>query len=122
LRKFAVIRKGFDVRPKAGKGRTGVGARSFAPLAVFAPVAFSLAACAGLPQIGGAPLPPEGTQAQPIYRDLADIPDPPPITPMEANQGTIQALTEDRAKTAQAAEDLRRQPFNQPDSATQPGF
>jgi hypothetical protein len=38
------------------------------------------------------------------------------------NRSTIEALTTDRAKTAQAAQDLRRQPFMQPDPATKPGF
>jgi len=98
-------------------GRAGVG--------VILPLlgACALAACAGLPSVGGRPLPPEGSQAaEPIYRDLADIPAPPSITPPDVNQGMIEALTADRAKTAQAAEDLRRQPFDQPDPATKLGF
>jgi len=81
-----------------------------------------LGACGGLPKIAGSPLPPEPMAAKPVYRDLADIPAPPTVTPPEMNQGTIQTLTDDRAKTAQAADDLRREPFNQPDSAIQPGF
>jgi hypothetical protein len=72
--------------------------------------------------IGGAPVPPDPTDVRPVYRDLADIPDAPSVTPSEMNEDTIQALTQDRAKTAQAAQDLRRQPFDQPDSATQSGF
>jgi len=88
------------------------------------PLAFiaGLGACAELPRIGGSPLPPLMDEPAPVYRDLADIPAAPAITPQEENDSTIQALTEDRAKTAQAAEDLRRQPFMQPDSDTKPGF
>jgi hypothetical protein len=41
---------------------------------------------------------------------------------MADNEMTIEGLAQDRAKTAQAAEDLRRQPFMQPDSDTKPGF
>ena len=58
----------------------------------------------------------------PVYRDLADIPEPPPVTPQAANDMTIETLAEDRAKTAHAADDLRRQPFMQPDSDIKPGF
>ena len=100
------------------KGR----ARAFAPLGLAALSAFALGACGGLPEIDGAPLPPEPMQAKPVYRDLADIPLPPAVTPPAMNDGTIQALMKDRATTAQTADDLRRQPFNQPDSAKQPGF
>jgi hypothetical protein len=59
---------------------------------------------------------------EPVYRDLADIPPAPSVTPMADNEMTIEGLAQDRAKTAQAAEDLRRQPFMQPDSDTKPGF
>jgi hypothetical protein len=86
------------------------------------PVLFALGACAELPRIAGAPLPPAKDEPPPMYRDLADIPEPPPITPVAENESTIQTLTEDRAKTAQAAEDLRRQPFDQPDNSKLPGF
>jgi len=88
-------------------------------------LALILAACAGLPAIGGRPLPPATGQAgAPLYRDLAGIPDPPPISLPEANQAAIQSLTMDRARTAEAAEDLRRQPFAPPDPAPPlpPGF
>ena len=83
----------------------------------------ALAACAGLPAIEGKQLPKDTSPAGPtVYRDLADIPEPPPISPPEANQEAIQSLMMDRAKTAQTAEDLRQQPFNMPDSSTPPGF
>ncbi|HXJ01146.1 MAG TPA: hypothetical protein VNH44_07975 [Micropepsaceae bacterium] len=107
---------------QAEKGEKRGRARSFAPLTGFVPLVLVLAACSGLPKINGAPLPPEKGDANPVYRDLADIPDPPQITATETNQGTVKALTEDRANTAQAAEDLRRQPFDQPDPATHSGF
>jgi hypothetical protein len=86
-------------------------------------MAVALAACAGLPAIGGQQLPKETAPAvPPSYRDLADIPEPPAVSPPEANQEAIQSLTMDRAKTAQTAEDLRRQPFTMPDPSTPPGF
>ena len=81
-----------------------------------------LAACSSLPRIGGSPLPPETSAVEPVYRDLADIPPAPSVTPQPDNEVTIKGLAEDRAKTAQAAEDLRQQPFMQPDSDTKPGF
>jgi hypothetical protein len=82
----------------------------------------ALVACAGLPKIDGAPLPPEPMQTKPVYRDLADIPAPPAISPPEMNQAAIQALMKDRAAAVETADNLRRQPFTQPDSAVQPGF
>jgi hypothetical protein len=57
-----------------------------------------------------------------VYRDLADIPDAPRVSPPEANQEAIQSLMMDRANTAQTAEDLRRQPFNMPAPSMPPGF
>lgn len=86
-------------------------------------LAAALAACAGLPAIEGEQLPKEPSPAAPtVYRDLADIPDPPPISLPKANQEAIESLMMDRAKTAQTAEDLRRQPFVMPDPSTAPGF
>ncbi len=86
-------------------------------------MAVGLAACAGLPTIGGQQLPKDPTPAMaPVYRDLADIPEPPPVSPPEANQEAIQALMADQGKTAQTVEGLRRQPFTMPDPFTPPGF
>jgi hypothetical protein len=119
---IAAIRKGFGVRRTAERGEIRGAARAFASLLVQTAAVLVLAACSGLPEINGAPLPPEKNAARPIYRDLADIPDPPTVAAPEMNESAIETLTEDRAKTAQAAEDLRRQPFNQPDSANHPGF
>jgi hypothetical protein len=82
----------------------------------------ALAACSALPRIGGQNLPPDTAQATPlVYRDLADIPDPPPISAPETNEAAIQALAAEREKAAEAAEALRRQPFTMPDPATPPG-
>jgi len=83
----------------------------------------ALAACAGLPTIGGQNLPKEtAPTTPPVYRDLADIPEPPVISPPEANEAAIESLMADRAKTAQTAEELRRQPFTMPDPAMTLGF
>jgi hypothetical protein len=115
---FAVIRKGVEVRAMAatGRNRRWVG---FLPSLV----AVALAACAGLPAIEGEQLPKEPSPAAPVvYRDLADIPEAPAISPPAANQEAIQSLMMDRAKTAQTADDLRQQPFTMPDPSTPPGF
>ena len=86
-------------------------------------MAVALAACAGLPAIGGEQLPKDTSPAGPVvYRDLADIPEAPPISPPAANQAAIESLMTDRAKTAETAEDLRGQPFNMPDPSTPLGF
>ena len=86
------------------------------------PALFAVGACAALPRIGGEPLPPDKGEPAPVYRDLADIPQPPVVTPHSENESTIQTLTEDRAKTARAAEDLRKEPFDQPNTSKPPGF
>jgi len=115
---FAVIRKGVEVRAMAAAGekRRWVG---WVPSLI----AVALAACSGLPTIGGEQLPKDTSPAGPIvYRDLADIPEAPPVSPPDANQEAIQSLMMDRAKTAETADDLRRQPFNMPDPSTPPGF
>ena len=64
----------------------------------------ALGACAG------------GTAAG--FRDLADIPERPGVTAREENERAAQSLMEDRARTAQAAEGLRDQPFDQPEPAS----
>jgi hypothetical protein len=86
-------------------------------------MAVALAACAGLPAIEGEQVPKDTAPAGPtVYRDLADIPEAPAISPPAANQEAIQSLMMDRAQTAQTAEDLRRQPFNMPDPSMPLGF
>ena len=99
-----------------GRNRRGMGF-------VASLLSVALAACAGLPSIGGQALPKETAPATPpVYRDLADIPEPPVISPPEANQAVIESLAADRAKTAETAEELRRQSFTMPDPATTLGF
>jgi len=110
--------EGVEVRAMAAEGRNRR-RMGFLPSLL----AVALAGCANLPAIEGEQLPKDASPAGPtVYRDLADIPDPPPISPPKANQEAIESLMMDRAKTAQTAEDLRQQPFNMPDSSTPPGF
>lgn len=52
-----------------------------------------------------------------VFRDLADIPERPAVTAREMNDQALEALKEDRARTAQAAEDLRSEPFAPPEPA-----
>ena len=102
----------------AARGRNWRG-KGFLPLVFI----LALSACAGLPAIGGQNLPKDTAPAPPpVYRDLADIPDPPKVSAPEENQEAIDSLSADRAKTAQTAEELRRQPFTMPDPATTLGF
>jgi len=115
---FAVIRKGVEVRAMAAAGGKRHSVRVVSAL-----IAVALAACSGLPTIEGEQLPKDTGPATPtVYRDLADIPEAPRVSPPETNQEAIQSLMMDRAKTAETAEDLRRQPFNMPDPSMPPGF
>ena len=52
-----------------------------------------------------------------VFRDLADIPERPAVTAREANDLAVEALKEDRARTAQAGEDLRTEPIVPPEPA-----
>jgi hypothetical protein len=52
-----------------------------------------------------------------VFRDLADIPERPEVTAPEVNTRATQSLEEDRARTAQAAERLRNEPFSPPEPA-----
>ena len=83
-------------------------------------MAVALVACTHLPVIEGEQLSKEMSPA--VYRDLADIPDAPRVSPPATNQEAIGSLMMDRAKTAQTAEDLRQQPFDMPDPSTPLGF
>ena len=76
---------------------------------------FALAA-AGLGGCQGA----SGTMVQ--FRDLADIPEKPAVTAREVNDQAAQSLAEDRARTAQAIEDLRNEPFSPPEPAPPVSF
>lgn len=51
------------------------------------------------------------------YRDLADIPERPDVTAREVNDQAAKSLADDRARTAQAIESLRNEPFTQPEPA-----
>ena len=51
------------------------------------------------------------------FRDLADIPERPDVTARGVNEQAEQALAEDRARTAQAIERLRSEPFAAPEPA-----
>jgi hypothetical protein len=51
------------------------------------------------------------------YRDLADIPERPGVTERAVNDEAVEALKEDLARTAQAAEGLRSEPFSSPEPA-----
>ena len=51
------------------------------------------------------------------YRDLADIPERPGVTARAVNDQAVESLMEDRARTAQAAESLRSEPFSPPEPA-----
>jgi hypothetical protein len=52
-----------------------------------------------------------------VFRDLADIPERPAVTAREVNELAVESLKEDRARTAQAAEDLRVEPIVPPEPA-----
>jgi hypothetical protein len=51
------------------------------------------------------------------FRDLADIPERPDATAREVNDQAAKSLADDRARTAQAVESLRSEPFTQPEPA-----
>ena len=49
-----------------------------------------------------------------VYRDLADIPERPAVTPMSENEQAVDNLADARVKTIEAAEDLRREAVTTP--------
>ena len=73
--------------------------------ALLALVAVALGGCLGSPD------------TMVVFRDLADIPERPDVTAREVNDQAAQSLEEDRARTAQAIEDLRNEPFTPPEPA-----
>ena len=84
---------------------------------------FALAACGTVPTIGGRPLPAIGAEATgTTYRDLADIPNLPRVSPPEENQAAIEGLAAERSRTGEAAGELRRQPFTPPEPAPRVDF
>jgi hypothetical protein len=72
------------------------------------------AGCAIRPN-GFGPVLEEGPR--PVYRNLADLPEKPPVLMGEAAERAKETLTEDRAMAAAAADKLRREPFTTPDPA-----
>jgi hypothetical protein len=52
-----------------------------------------------------------------VFRDLADIPERPGVTARDVNDQALESLAEDRARTAQAADSLRDEPFTTPEPA-----
>jgi hypothetical protein len=82
--------------------------------ALFPLLAVALAACAHLPMVGGKPLPPVSKEGPPMYRDLADIPDAPPISTPNSTDEAIKSLDQERMETEKAAGDLENQPFTAP--------
>ena len=58
-----------------------------------------------------------GTGTMVVFRDLADIPERPDVTARAVNNQAIEALQQDRARTEEAAENLRAQPFTTPEPA-----
>ncbi len=76
-----------------------------APVALLALLAVSLGGCLGTPD------------TMVVFRDLADIPERPDVTAREVNDRAAQSLEEDRARTAQAIEGLRSEPFAAPEPA-----
>jgi len=76
-----------------------------APVALLALLAVSMGGCTGA----------SGTMV--VFRDLADIPERPDVTAREVNDRAAQSLEEDRARTAQAIDDLRSEPFSPPEPA-----
>jgi hypothetical protein len=76
-----------------------------------------------VPSIGGQRLPAIGVEATgTTYRDLADIPNRPSVSPPEANQAAVDSLMADRNKTSEAADQLRRQPFTPPEPGSRVDF
>ena len=79
-----------------------------ASVALLTLVAIALGGCLGMPD------------AMVVFRDLADIPERPDITSRDVNDEAAQSLAEDRARTAQAIESLRSEPFTPPEPAPPP--
>ena len=89
-------------------------------------VTAGLAGCTSLPSWTGLHLPADQTSnGQPVtYPDLAQIPERPvALDSPDQRQEQVRLLTEDRARTAQAGEALRREietDFQQPEPPSEP--
>lgn len=58
---------------------------------------------------------PNSAENPPMFRDLAALPEKPPVLPADEAERAVQSLTADRATAAAAADGLRREPFTVPD-------
>ena len=87
-------------------------------MALTKPLSASVARLALLPvALGGCLGMPDETV---VFRDLADIPERPDITSRDVNDEAARSLAADRARTAQAIESLRSEPFTPPEPAPPP--
>ena len=77
----------------------------YRPAGAFLALAMAVMGLGGCGGMGASP---------PVYRNLADIPDRPQVTPKETNEKAVQNLAEERAKTMEAGENLRREPVTTP--------
>ncbi len=74
-----------------------------------------LAACNGLPVLNAQGLPPRTeVDTMPIYRDLATIPPPPPVTSRERRTDLMEALSKDQEAARNAAVRLHEEPVFTP--------
>jgi hypothetical protein len=84
--------------------------------------AFAMASCAQNSVFSEPILPATVGSAGPIsYKALSEIPARPEVPQAEMREETVEALTADRAATAQAASRLRDEPFKPPDPLPPPG-
>jgi hypothetical protein len=98
----------FEGRESAGLSGTStmVSTKALsAPVALLALLSVALGGCLG------------SSDNMVVFRDLADIPGRPDVTAREVNDRAAQSLEEDRARTAQAIEGLRNEPFATPEPA-----
>jgi hypothetical protein len=75
----------------------------------------AVAACADTKTLFGPDLADPARNRPVSYRALSDIPKKPELPPEEMREGAVQALTADRAATAQAADRLRNESFKPPE-------
>jgi len=86
---------------------------SIASLAI---AALAMAACADTKKLFGRPDLADMAGNQPLsYRALSTIPKKPDLPPQEMRDEAVQALTADRAATAQAADRLRNESVTPPE-------
>ena len=76
-----------------------------------------LAGCTNLPEIGGMVLPKLSDQPPAAYPDLTNIPEAPPVTPVNMTNAAIGVLSQERGSAERAAEQLQKEPFINPTPA-----